>query len=213
MNYAAVIVAAGKSTRFSGEGNKLFYVLPDGVPVLMKTLNVFVKDERCERIALVVNDEGMDFMEQQLPQQKVVVVRGGDTRQQSVYNGLLATDSDIVLIHDGARPWVDEGCIDRLLEALESEEAAILTIPVADTMKRIENGYLVETIDRDSLRRAQTPQGFVRSVLTEAYKEAIEQGLETTDDAMLYQTVTGKPVKNVEGSYDNIKITTISDVK
>ena len=213
MNYSVIIVAAGKGERFSKTESKIFYELPNGKKVIHQTIDAFMNNEYCKQVILVLNDEGMMYFKDQARTGHTVLVRGGNSRQESVYNGLMAVKEDIVLIHDGARPWIADEQINNLVKALETDDAALLTVPVADTMKLVKDGYVVDTIDRTTLFRAQTPQAFHTQELIACYKEAMQKGLETTDDSQLYQLITKKPIRCVEGSYTNEKITTMHDVQ
>lgn len=149
------------------------------------------------------------------------IVAGGQERYHSVYNGLCALqDVDYVFIHDGARPFLSADILDRLLETVKSANACVTAVPVTDTIKLVDdNGYVVDTPDRAHLWSMQTPQTFKYSLIKEAYdilidKEAFytEKGIRITDDAMVAESVMHMPVKIVEGSYDNIKITTPTDL-
>lgn len=213
MDYSVIIVAAGKGERFSKTTSKILYELPNGKRVIHQTIDAFMENEACKQVILVLNDEGMLYFKDQSRNGRMVLVKGGNSRQESVYNGLMAVKEDLVLIHDGARPWIKTDQINDLVKALETEEAALLTVPLQDTIKVVKDGYVVDTIDRDTLRRAQTPQGFHTKELIACYKEAMQKGLATTDDAQLYQLVTNKPIRCVEGSFANEKITTMHDVK
>lgn len=213
MNYSVIIVAAGKGERFSKTESKILFELPNGKRVIHQTIDAFLNDSFCNQVVLVLNEEGMLYFKDQSKSGKLVLVKGGESRQESVFNGLMAVKEEVVLIHDGARPWIQQEQIHNLLTALEIEDAALLTVPVADTMKLVKDGYVVDTIDRTTLNRAQTPQGFHTEEIIKCYKEAIKQGYETTDDSQLYQMITKKPIRCVEGSFANEKITTMHDVQ
>lgn len=213
MGYSVIIVAAGKGERFSATTSKILHPLANGKRVIDQTVDVFYRDPNCSQVILVLNEEGMEYFKAKPKKGRLVLVRGGNSRQESVYFGLMAAKEDVVLIHDGARPWVEDTNIRSLVETLETEDAALLVVPVQDTMKVVKDGYVVDTIDRNQLRRAQTPQGFHTQEILACYKKAMEDGLTTTDDAQLYQQVTGKPLKCVDGSFSNEKITTMYDVQ
>ncbi|MBQ1506312.1 MAG: 2-C-methyl-D-erythritol 4-phosphate cytidylyltransferase [Erysipelotrichales bacterium] len=211
MAYSVIIAAAGKSTRF-GE-NKLWYRLKDGKPVIVHTLEKFINDEECSEIIFVTTKEFVDeYGPEHLYTGKVIITWGGASRQESVYNGLLAVTQDTVLIHDGARPWTMIEDIHALVEKLKEKDAVILTSKVEDTIKKIEGDRIVATIDRDTLRRAGTPQGFHTKTIRACYKELIENGLTVTDDAQCYQLITGEDVYFVDAKGFNGKVTTKDDV-
>jgi 2-C-methyl-D-erythritol 4-phosphate cytidylyltransferase len=142
------------------------------------------------------------------------VVAGGERRQDSVYAALRAADpaSDIVLVHDGARPFVDEATIRRVIAAAQSFGAAVPCVPLQDTIKEIAGDTIVRTHSRERLRAAQTPQGFSFSILTDACAAAARDGFAATDEAALVEKYGSTQVHVVEGSPDNVKITTPFDL-
>ena len=139
-------------------------------------------------------------------------VEGGKERQDSVYEGLKHVTSNYVMIHDGARPFVKKDLLDRLVEGMEEHKAVLAMVPCKDTIKRVKDGKVVETLIRSELMQAQTPQAFDTVLIKNAYKEAIENNIQATDDASMLE-LQGKDVYVVEGDYDNIKITTKEDLK
>ena len=214
----AIVVAAGKGTRLGGERPKQFLELR-GVPVIIHTLRQF---ERCKEINEVItvlpaeDTAGFESLTKQFELKKASrVVAGGATRAQSVRNGLNAiSDADIVAVHDGVRPFVTADEIDRVVVASRGSGAAVLTAPVADTIKRIQEGRIIETVPRAELRRALTPQCFRFAILKRAYEKLDElesAGLEITDDSLLVERL-GVEVLVVEGSARNIKITNEEDL-
>ena len=213
MNYSVVIVAAGKSERFSTDTSKILYQLPSGKRVIDQTTEVFLNDDWCQQIIIVLNEEGMEYYVDKDKLGKVVLALGGANRMESVNNGINATKEDIVLIHDGARPWIKKEQIHLLVEAVKTDLAAILTIPIQDTVKKIENGYIIDTLDRNTLARAQTPQAFYAKEIRVCYKEAMKKKIIATDDAEVYQIITKKKIKCIDGRLDNEKITTLEDVE
>ncbi len=139
-------------------------------------------------------------------------MRGGDTRQHSIYNALCAVKGELVLIHDGARPFVTPKQISDVAEALYENDAAALGIPVTDTIKTVENGYITGTVDRSALVSIQTPQGFKTEIIKKAHEIAKNNGLSVTDDCALCENI-GIKIKVVCGSPSNIKLTTPDDLK
>jgi 2-C-methyl-D-erythritol 4-phosphate cytidylyltransferase len=139
-----------------------------------------------------------------------VVVGGGDTRQQSVANGFAHVTADAVVVHDAARPLVTPGLVERVVAALEEADGAIAALPVGETVKRAEAGYVTTTIDRTSLWLAQTPQVFRTEVLAAAHDRASAEGFQSTDDAQLVERYGGR-VAVVESSPANLKITHADD--
>ena len=214
----AIVVAAGKGTRLGGARPKQFLELR-GVPVIIHTLRQF---ERCQEINEVItvlpaeDTAGFESLIKQFELKKAGRhVSGGATRAQSVRNGLNAIDdADIVAVHDGVRPFVTPEEIDQVVAAARESGAAVLTSPVADTIKRVQDGRIIETVSRAELRRALTPQCFRFSILKRAYEtldELESSAPEITDDSLLVERL-GVAVVTVEGSARNIKITNEEDL-
>jgi 2-C-methyl-D-erythritol 4-phosphate cytidylyltransferase len=216
MIVAAIVTAAGAGVRMGGPIPKQ-YLLLDGVPILARTLMVFEGHPLIDRIVVTVppGDEERCHSEVLKPfdlKKVAEVVAGGETRQVSVYNGLLwLEDMDIVAIHDGVRPLVSAEVITATIKAAESKGAALACVPISDTVKK-RTGEFLETIPRADLWLAHTPQTFRTSLILEAHRKAIADGFSGTDDAMLVERL-GLPVEVVEDSRDNIKITTAEDLE
>lgn len=215
MAYEVIIPAAGQGKRMGAGKNKLLLELND-VPVLIHTLRVFEQDPQCEGMILAISPEDEESFRKLLERyniQKVSrLVYGGKERQHSVYNGLMAASTDdVILVHDGARPFIDVKFIHELVEVAKDHGAAVVAVPVKDTIKRVHQNEVVETVDRSSLWAIQTPQAFRISILKEAHKRAQEADFLGTDEASLVERLP-YPVKIVEGSYDNIKLTTKEDL-
>lgn len=213
-----VIAAAGRGTRMGMEQNKQ-YAEVLGKPILARTIQAFEDCSLTDEIIITANEAEIEYCIENITSKYgfsriKTVVAGGDTRQQSVYKGLKAVgdDCDIVLIHDGARPFIDERSIKACIEAAKEYGAAIAAVPVKDTIKRADGSAFVEdTLDRSCLWSIQTPQAFQYPLIMEAHKRAEEEGFSGTDDAMLAERL-GSKVKLVTGSYYNIKITTREDL-
>jgi 2-C-methyl-D-erythritol 4-phosphate cytidylyltransferase len=215
MDYQVVIPAAGQGKRMNAGMNKQFIEL-DGKPIIIHTLSVFEQDDWCKGIILVINEQERDQFEKMLKRfqiKKVVaLVSGGAERQHSVYNGLKAVQhTDTVLIHDGARPFITIAKIHQLVETAKEKGAAIVAVPVKDTMKRVIDHLVEQTVDRSSLWAVQTPQAFCVSLIREAHERANAEGFIGTDDASLVERM-GKEVVVIEGDYTNIKLTTPDDL-
>ena len=213
----AIVVAAGKGTRLGGDRPKQFLEL-GGVPIIVHALRQF---ERCREISEVItvlpaaDTAGFQSVIQEHGLRKVSqVISGGATRAQSVRRGLNAISSaEVVAVHDGVRPFVTPDEIDRVVAAAWQSGAAILTAPLADTIKRVADSRIVETVPRAQLRRALTPQCFRFEVLKKAYQfvdDLEAQGIEITDDSLLVERLQIEVVA-VDGSARNIKITTEED--
>lgn len=215
---AAVIVAGGSGKRM-GLGIKKQFIELEGKTILTHTTEVFNKSKVIDEIILVVGSDDRDKVKEEMLEkygfEKVSqIVEGGAERQDSVYNGLMAVSEDVkyVMIHDGARPFINEGVILRALEATKEKRATVVAVPVKDTIKVINENMEVEgTPDRSTLWAVQTPQSFEKELLLEAYSFAKESQLQVTDDSMLVEAY-GQKVYVVEGDYNNIKVTTTEDL-
>ena len=215
------IVLAGGSGKRMGTAIQKQYLEIQGKPVLFYALDAFQKSKIIDEIVLVVGegqevyckDEIVDKYE--FTKVKHIVV-GGKERFYSVWNGLQVLEEDgYVFIHDGARPFVDDAMIERVYQSVLVHEACVVGMPVKDTIKIADTeGYAAETPERAKVWMVQTPQVFVTSLAKQAYACLLEQENPfATDDAMVVETYTDHKVKLVEGSYENIKITTPEDIE
>ncbi|WP_096186192.1 2-C-methyl-D-erythritol 4-phosphate cytidylyltransferase [Evansella halocellulosilytica] len=213
--YNVIIPAAGQGKRMKAGKNKQFITI-DQDPLLIHTLRVFEGDLLCDEIILVINSEEKPEMEALIEQfglKKInKLVPGGKERQQSVFEGLKAVEGDpVVLIHDGARPFIQTEVISKLVSKVETGVSATVGVPMKDTVKKVQGGLIEETVDRTSLWAIQTPQAFRCSEIVSAHKEAEMNDYFGTDDASLMEYVN-KPVAIIEGDYENIKVTTPEDL-
>ncbi len=216
---AAIIVAAGESIRM-GTTQKKQYMMLGKLPVLAHSLSAFEKCDAIEEIFLVIADEDRDLCQEEIidllgPHKPVHLVSGGTERQESVYNGLKATDGkfDLVAIHDGVRPLVRSEQILESVMVAERYGACILAIQVTDTIKTVdEEDRVVVTMKRDIIRMAQTPQTFFYNLILGAHVAARRENYIGTDDAELLEKC-GEVVKVIPGKSYNIKITTPEDLK
>ncbi|MEC2057921.1 2-C-methyl-D-erythritol 4-phosphate cytidylyltransferase [Peribacillus psychrosaccharolyticus] len=214
--YEVVIPAAGQGKRMKAGKNKLFLEL-SGVPIIVYTLRVFDEDPQCTGIILAINPDEEEMFANLIATYKLKKIKqwvsGGKERQQSVYNGIkvLHAETDIVLVHDGARPFINHALIYQLTEAAMTHGGAVLAVPVKDTIKKATDNIVVETVERSSLWAVQTPQAFRVPLLTKAHDIADSEGFLGTDDASLLERIN-EPVIIIEGEYDNIKITTQEDL-
>jgi 2-C-methyl-D-erythritol 4-phosphate cytidylyltransferase len=206
----------------AGPQPKQFLAL-DGVPILIHSLRAFASVQRVTAIYVAVRTTEIDRVEAQIAEygfaNRVRVVAGGDTRQESVSHALAALPAqpdDIVLIHDAVRPLIDAATIDRTIDAVAQSGAAIVGMPAIDTIKQVErtaHGALItSTIPREYVVLAQTPQGFRYSLLQRAFAEANADGFVGTDEASLVERA-GIPVAVVHGSQVNLKITQPGDLE
>jgi 2-C-methyl-D-erythritol 4-phosphate cytidylyltransferase len=218
MKISAVIPAAGSGARM-GSDIKKPYLKIGSKPILAHTLQVFEKSFLVDDIFVVVSDEDIKRCKDEVINpynfHKVAdVLAGGTTRQASVFNGIQRTsdDTDIVIIHDGVRPFITEKIIETSVESAYQWGAAVVAVPVKDTIKVADNdNFVSSTPDRSQLWAIQTPQVFRREILIKAHLYAQERNIDATDDAALVEKL-GYKVKLVMGSYRNIKITTPEDL-
>ena len=214
---SAIIPSAGSGTRMKASLAKQFLPL-GGMPVLCHTLSVFERCPAVTEIIVVLSRNDMKLAEETIfkrfPFRKISkVVEGGPSRMASVSLGLKAVSpgAEIVVIHDGCRPFVTEAMITESVAAAKINGGAVVAIPLLDSLKKTVGGRVAGTIPREGLWRAQTPQAFRAAVLREAYEAAIKSSAEATDDASLLERL-GMPVAIVNGSEFNIKITVPEDL-
>lgn len=216
MKVSAIIPAAGLGLRMGSDIPKQFLLL-DGKPILHHTLSVLEQCSAVDEIVLVVSEKEIEPTRKQMAAAHPKVARvivGGEERQDSVGNGLQSLDpaTDIVIVHDGVRPFVSTGLINATIEAARECGAAITAIPVTDTLKKVNaDGRVERTVDREGLWRVQTPQTFRVSLLKEAFAKARADGFYGTDEGALIEYL-GKEVKVIAGSEFNIKITQTADL-
>ena len=203
MKYDAVVVASGNSERANLGFNKVFFVMKNNKTVLENACEVFINDNDCEHIIVVTNESDKVFKNN-----KVIITNGGNQRADSVKNGLSKATSEYVFIHDGARPFIKKQDIDKLKEALLSNNGAILVTKNVNTIKQVKNGVIENTLDREFVYNALTPQAFKTSLIIEAYNKLDLKGI--TDDSMLFEKM-GHKVAAIEGEPSNIKLTRKED--
>lgn len=218
----AIVLAAGSGSRMKSKTKKQFMEIK-GKPVIWYSLFEFEKS-RVDEIILVTGKEDIDYCKKEIVEKYNLkkiknVVAGGSERYESVYNGLKEVTGNIVLIHDGARPLINNEIIERSIEGTIKSDACVVGVPVKDTIKRADKeGYIIDTPSRSELWITQTPQSFKTDLVKMAYKkmkEELEKGnttLNITDDAMVVEEFTTNQVRFVQGDYKNIKVTTPEDI-
>lgn len=218
--YIAIVLAAGRGNRMNSSVQKQ-YMLLNGYPLIYYALHTFEKS--CvDEIVLVTGEDETAYCRSEIVEryqfQKVKkIIAGGSERYLSVYEGLRAIENDnpdIVLIHDGARPFVTQEIIERTITAAQQYGSGIAAMPSKDTVKIIDdNQFSVQTPPRSNVWTIQTPQTFPYKEIYQAYQAVVEQGMEdVTDDAMVLERINGKQVKLIMGSYQNMKVTTPEDM-
>ena len=218
----AIVLAAGSGSRMKSKTKKQFMEIK-GKPVIWYSLFEFEKS-RVDEIILVTGKEDIDYCKKEIVEKYNLkkiknVVAGGSERYESVYNGLKEVTGNIVLIHDGARPLINNEIIERSIDGTIKSDACVVGVPVKDTIKRAnKEGYIIDTPNRSELWITQTPQSFKTDLVKMAYKkmkEELEKGnttLNITDDAMVVEEFTTNQVRFVQGDYKNIKVTTPEDI-
>lgn len=222
MNLSLIVASAGEGSRM--KMNKRKQNIPIyNKPLLWHTLNSFLNNKiKFSNIYIMVNKKDIDYTRNQIIPNlyfdkdiNINVLPGGNSRVETIKNGVnnLSKLTDYVLIHDGARPFIDEDLLNRLITALKNYNAVIPAVSVKDTIKVKNNNSLVDnTLDRDSLVAVQTPQAFSYKIIKEAYKNIDQIEGKIYDDSLLVERL-GEPVKIVVGDYDNFKITTKEDLE
>ncbi len=216
----ALVPAAGMGKRMGASINKQYLELA-GKPIVAHTLQIFQDSPLVSGVILVIPEDEITYCRREVIERyqlsKVLsVVSGGAERQQSVMNGLnalmdYAEDDDIVLIHDGVRPFIDQAMLQNSIELAATGVAALVAVQVKDTIKVVKNCRAIATPERSSLWQAQTPQSFRFSQILRAHRQAVSEAFEGTDDCSLVERC-GESVVIVQGNYRNIKITTPEDL-
>ncbi len=215
---SAFIVAAGHGVRM-GSAQRKQYMNLLGRPILVRTLQVFDRCPRIQRILVAVPQSEIDFCEREIIpaaglRNQVILIDGGNRRQDSVFNGLqlLEPEEGLILIHDGVRPFVTVALIEACIQGAVQWGACIPAVPAVDTPKQIDaRGIITQTVPREKLRMAQTPQAFNLQLIRRAHLEARRFGRQATDDASLVEAL-GVAVHVIDGLQENIKITTPEDL-
>ncbi len=212
MRVAVIIAAAGEGSRFGGFKQQ---ALIGGKPVVDWCLETFESHPSISEIVLVINEKAQPLDSWRRFSKLQEVVAGGKRRLDSVASGFQHVRSgpkSLVLVHDGARPLVSRELISRVIETAGASGAAVPVWPVEDTLKKVAGEYVMKTVDREGLFRAQTPQGFAYRLLQEALETALTKKLKATDEAFLIEQL-GYEVRAVKGERQNIKITVPEDIK
>lgn len=218
LDYEIILLGAGQGKRMGASRNKILLHLI-GKPVISYSLNTFFNDPACKHIILVTQEDEQDLLaavvkKENKKKRPVTIVSGGTERQYSVFNGLKAVldSKNIVMVHDGARPFVTLAQLKSLHRKVQETRAAILGVPVKDTIKRVVDGIVETTVPRETLWQVQTPQAFYGEDLLAVHIRAQQEGYLGTDDASLIEKYSDLPVSMVLGSYENIKLTTPEDM-
>jgi 2-C-methyl-D-erythritol 4-phosphate cytidylyltransferase len=217
MKTVAIIVAAGKSIRLKDRLPKQFLEIANK-PILAHTVEKFERCDLVDEILMVVSEDYLGYCSTEIVDRfnfrKInKIISGGEARQDSVYNGLLAipNNTSIVLVHDGVRPFISVSKIGESINLCKEYKAVILALPVKETIKRVEDDYVITTLNREKIWTVQTPQAFDYKLLLDAYQKAKEDGFVGTDDSSLVERI-GVKIRVLEGEENNLKITTKEDL-
>lgn len=212
MKYSAIILAAGKGVRTGLDYNKNLIKIHNKY-LIEYSLDFFFEHDNCDEIILVVSSEDYDYFSKTYSNKVDMIIIGGLMRQDSVNNALQVSKNDYVVIHDGARPFIDSEYISFVTEELPVLKAITIGSRLNDTVHIVENNCVVDLIDRDKILAVQTPQCFSRELLMKVYKKALEAKFYGTDDiSLVYQFSDVKPHIYVS-TKPNIKFTRIEDIK
>lgn len=225
MKNVAIVLAAGQGKRMKSNVHKQYLLLEDK-PILYYALKTFEESKIVTDIVLVVGKNEKEYCQKEIIEKydfkKIVnIVEGGKERYHSVYNGIIASKyADYIFVHDGARPFVSETILERAYTAVKEFKACVVGVKTKDTIKIADSdGFVKETPKRADVWQVQTPQVFSYSLIKASYEKMIEQeetllsqGVAITDDAMVVEQFLKMKIKLVEGSYENIKITTPEDM-
>lgn len=205
MKYSVLIVAAGKQAGQGISYAKAHASFNTSKSVLNQSISVFMEDEKCTQVVIVTSAADMSQVVRSSDSGKIFYVKGGKTRQESILIGLTAVAEDLVLIHDGVRPWIKHELIDRLIEGVKGEKACVLAHKPSSSVRRIKDGYLVDQPSYEDLVILETPQAYDTSFIIDCYKKAIAQGVTHLDDAEVVAAVSDVRVKCVEGDIRNVR--------
>lgn len=209
----AIILVAGNSTRFGQNRNKNFELI-NGKSILSYSINAFNKNQYIDNIIVVIKQDDKETVEEIINKENVLkkldIVTGGNSRQESVYNAIKNTTSEIVIIHDGARPAIKQKYINSEIEGMSNFKGVTVGVKSKDTIKITDdNGIVLNTTKRSNTWIIQTPQCFDRQILLDLHEKY--KDTEVTDDCMLLEK-GGYKIKIIEGDYTNIKVTTYEDI-
>ena len=216
MTSVAIIVGAGRGLRFASDSQtQKQFLLLGGEPLILKTLQPFLTSNRISSCVLVVPKSAVDLVKKEVApyasEDNIRVIAGGERRQDSVRFGVEAADgADVVVVHDAVRPFVRQKWISQVIDRCINNDGAIIALSVSDTLKKVVDGKICETIPREDIWQAQTPQAFRRELLLEVYASVDWENVHVTDEAQLLE-IAGKSVAIIPGSSENFKITTQDD--
>lgn len=213
----AIVPAAGFGKRIGNKTNKQFLKI-NNIPIVIYTMRKIADIDEISEIYPVIRKDEINFFKNEIltkyPVNKIKnIIIGGRERQDSVFNALkIIKNAEIIIIHDGVRPFFDKKTFKEAIENVETYEAVAIGIPTVDTLKKVSNGFYIKTLDRKSIYQIQTPQIFKANLIKKAYHYVKEHNISITDDTQAVELI-GKKIKIIEGSRYNFKITTKEDLE
>ena len=212
MKISAIILAAGSGSRTGLKINKVLYEIK-GRKVIDFALDSLKRYSIIDEIIFVVSENDFNYFENEYKDRVDLIVIGGRERQDSVYKALNKAKNEIVLIHDGARPYIPEHSMREIIDNLGVEDVMTLGVPVKDTIQEIAGNRVVKTLKRSSLIATQTPQVFKKQLLLDSHNLALKDRFIGTDDTSLVEKYFKKQAFVIKGDYRNLKLTTLDDIK
>ncbi len=214
MKVEAIVLAGGKGTRLNSKVKKQYIKLNDK-DILYYTLKSFENIESVDSVIVVCNDEEVEYIKSYGFTKVNKFADSGKERMYSVNNALKVLDdkTDVVIVHDGVRPFFDVNKIDELIKCANKDGGAIFAVKSTDTIKKVCGNVVLETVDRSNLYNVQTPQAFDKQILLDCYEKALKQNIFCTDDSMVVENFSETNINIIESDYSNIKITTKIDLE
>lgn len=212
MKISAIILAAGSGSRTGLKINKVLYEIK-GKKVIEFALDSLKRYDIIDEIILVVSENDYEYFIKEYNEHVDLIITGGKERQNSVYKALNKAKNEIVLIHDGARPYIPDHSMKEIITKLDVEDVMTLGVPVKDTIQEVTGNRVVKTLKRSSLIATQTPQVFKKQLLLDSHNLAIQDRFIGTDDTSLVEKYFKKQAFVIKGDYRNLKLTTLDDIK
>ena len=210
--FDCVLLCAGSGTRTKLNYNKILYKIM-GKPLYQYSLDLLLNIKEVNKIILVVSKQDFDYFKNIINDDRIKIIIGGDERWDSVYNGLLNCDSDICIIHDGARPFIKEEYVLDVYNNAKVYNASTVGVKVKDTIKVVDKDLIIDTLDRSKLYQVQTPQAVNRKMMLDGLKRLKDDNINIYDDVMVFEKIYNEYPRIVYSDYDNIKITTEEDLE
>ena len=205
MDYSVLIIAAGNAAAQGKSYKRAFASFNGNKNVLEQTVSVFLDDEKCKQIVIVASSADLSRVVRSQENGKTLYVKGAKTRMESVIIGLMAVSEDVVLIHDGVRPWIRKHDIDGLMSKMETEKACVLAVRPKGSLRRVENGYITDRVKTNDIVMLQTPQAFNTSFIIDCYKKALAEDYNLLDDSEVVAKVSDVRIAVIDGDLRNTR--------